>query len=366
MSNAAKHEFKQKQNTSIRARLSHRRKAILSTMLSRWLDKRIPPASQHSLTLNSIFVLPTGFGWSFIIMALCLFLLGTNYQNNLMVLLSYILLSVMLLTLFYTHQNFARLAVKSQPIAPFHCHQTGKFQLVVIKHYAQQDKPCKGNLVARWLDTKEHVSFILNAEEKSQQRLSVPIKRSKRGKYSLPRLTLACDFPLGLFKCWTHLDFDADILVYPKPLQDEAIQVALPFDESEQSKNDTTTSSHSSTDFHSLSDYKAGEPLNRVVWKQVAKSGDWVVKQFSDPINEKYYLSVDNQIDVERAISILTHHVIEQSKNGNQFGLQYRSIDISPHYGDSHTHQCLKALSLLNLPQRTYPNDTFSAEAASS
>ena len=112
---------------SPRQRLTQRRLSLVN----RWLDKRIPPASQHSLTMNNIFILPTGFGWAFIIMSLCLFLLGTNYQNNLMVLLSYILLSIMLLTLFYTHQNFARLAVKSMPLAPFHCHQSGTFHLTV-------------------------------------------------------------------------------------------------------------------------------------------------------------------------------------------------------------------------------------------
>jgi len=82
-----------------------------------WLDNRVPAANEHHLNLNSIFILPSGFGWSFIILSLCLFLLGTNYQNNLMLLLSYLCLSIMLLTLFYTHQNFARLALKSLPPA---------------------------------------------------------------------------------------------------------------------------------------------------------------------------------------------------------------------------------------------------------
>ena len=97
--------------------------------LSAWLDKRVPASQEHHLNLNSIFILPSGFGWSFIILSLCLFLLGTNYQNNLMLLLSYLCLSIMLLTLFYTHQNFARLALKALPPNSFHCNQNGEVQL---------------------------------------------------------------------------------------------------------------------------------------------------------------------------------------------------------------------------------------------
>ncbi|MEC9169935.1 MAG: hypothetical protein VX551_11150, partial [Pseudomonadota bacterium] len=93
----------------------------LQRRLLKWLDRRVPASHEHHLNGNSIFILPSGFGWSFIILSLCLFLLGTNYQNNLMLLLSYLCLSIMLLTLFYTHQNFARLALKATPPSPFHC-----------------------------------------------------------------------------------------------------------------------------------------------------------------------------------------------------------------------------------------------------
>ncbi|MEC9334228.1 MAG: hypothetical protein VX786_04235, partial [Pseudomonadota bacterium] len=108
----------------------------LQRRLLKWLDRRVPASHEHHLNVNSIFILPSGFGWSFIILSLCLFLLGTNYQNNLMLLLSYLCLSIMLLTLFYTHQNFARLALKATPPSPFHCNLQGELQLQVIPHAA--------------------------------------------------------------------------------------------------------------------------------------------------------------------------------------------------------------------------------------
>ena len=345
---------------TVRQYFSNRWRAFVN----RWLDKRIPPASQHRLTMNNIFVLPTGFGWAFIIMSLCLFLLGTNYQNNLMVLLSYILLSIMLLTLFYTHQNFARLTVKSMPLTPFHCHQMGTFHLAVVRQgmpggidsqskiKGSDDKECKGNITASWFGSETQFPFILGATEKSglentTQRLSIPIKQRTRGLFTLPRLTLSCDFPLGLYKCWTHLDFNAETVVYAKPLKGAIIKVSASNDDSEQNTNNVTTSTQNSSDFHSLTDYKEGQPLNRVVWKQVAKSGDWVVKEFADSVQNKQLLSVDTTMETETAISLLTFHVLEQGKQGNHFGLKYQSIDIEPSNGEAHTQQCLKALACL-------------------
>ncbi|WP_235207740.1 MULTISPECIES: DUF58 domain-containing protein [unclassified Alteromonas] len=353
---------------TVKQRFSHR----WLFLVTRWLDKRIPPASQHRLTMNNIFVLPTGFGWAFIIMSLCLFLLGTNYQNNLMVLLSYILLSVMLLTLFYTHQNFARLAVKSTPLVPFHCHQSGTFYLAIVQQDMSggkdnlsqdtQNKPCRGNIVASWFGHKTQYPFILGATENGDahnttQRLPIPITHRTRGVYKLPRLTLACDFPLGLYKCWTHLDFSAEVVVYAKPLKGEVIKVTASNDDSEQNTNNAATSAQSSSDFHSLTDYKEGQPLNRVVWKQVAKNGDWVVKEFADPVQLKQLLSVDANVETETAISLLTFQVLEQSQQGNHFGLKYQSIDIEPSSGETHTHQCLTALACLRNISSPFENN---------
>ena len=365
---------------TVKQRFSHR----WLSLVTRWLDKRIPPASQHRLTMNNIFVLPTGFGWAFIIISLCLFLLGTNYQNNLMVLLSYILLSVMLLTLFYTHQNFARLAVKSMPLAPFHCHQSGTFYLAVVQQDMPggkgnlsndsrskdtQSKQCRGNIVASWFGHKTQYPFILGATENgdaqngdsqnTMQRLPIPITHRTRGVYTLPRLTLACDFPLGLYKCWTHLDFSAEVVVYAKPLKGEVIKVTASNDDSEQNPSNSATSAQSSSDFHSLTDYKEGQPLNRVVWKQVAKSGDWVVKEFADPVQLKQLLSVDANVETETAISLLTFQVLEQSQQGNHFGLKYQSIDIEPSSGEAHTHQCLTALACLRNTSSPFGNNAY-------
>ena len=344
----------------------------------KWLNKRIPAANEHHLNLNSIFILPTGFGWSFILLSLCLFLLGTNYQNNLMLLLSYLCLSIMLLTLFYTHQNFARLALKALPVKPFHADEEGQLHLRIVSHENGSTTPCFGELQCAWLDS-EHAyksgaklirkenkarlsSFrVALGEEKSSaleegkfasqdknkgplQSFSIPIHMPKRGRFGLGRLTISCDFPLGLYKCWTHIDFSQQVTVYATaqegPVTVDKVAAGNVATSTMQNKNAT-----SNEDFYALYDYEVGQPLNRVSWKHVAKNGNWVSKSFTSLSPNSHVLSYSDSLDTEVAISALTHAVIHWTQSDRTFGLRFKTINILPNQGAKHMHECLEALA---------------------
>ena len=335
---------------------------MIDKRMREWLNKRIPANSEHHLTLNSIFILPTGFGWSFLIMTICLFLLGTNYQNNLMLLLSYLCLSVMLLTLFYSHQNFARLALKARTPEPFYCHQQGTFQLTLVNHKDHR-KPCSGNLSLRWLNAntqrqpdsksaqnQESIEVALTDGDSYQTEnqvpltVLVPIRFPQRGKHSLGRLTITSDFPLGLYKCWTHLDFNQEVWVYPQPIEGPA-QLLRHLDNNDTKLQSAAPNEASTSDFYALADYQEGQPLNRVAWKHVAKNEKWVTKQFSSQQSETVVVSAPPGLEVEQAISLLTHNIERQAARNNSFGLSFYHINIPPNCGAKHLQECLESLA---------------------
>lgn len=353
--------------------------------LLKWLDKRVPAAHEHHLNLNSIFILPSGFGWSFIILSLCLFLLGTNYQNNLMLLLSYLCLSIMLLTLFYTHQNFARLALKSIPPESFHCNLDGEIHLQVIPNKHTPSRACNGVLSVKWLnvvraadthtqqtidgDTSEFLeqsfSFALNkhsgSNKNQRQSFRVPLQIPKRGLFTLGRMTIACDFPLGLYKCWTHLDFNQQVIVYAKP-HEGPITINRIANTDESKSVSELSDPTSSEDFYALKDYEVGQPLNRISWKHVAKNGNWVSKSFTSVQSDSYLLSMPSNEDLETAVSALTQAVLSLTKAGSWvsaervFGVQYKGLNIAPNHGTKHMHECLSALACLAPASNTNHN----------
>jgi uncharacterized protein (DUF58 family) len=317
-------------------------KKKLSTRFLTWLDKRIPAKRQHTLDLNSIFILPTTFGWAFITMSLSLFLLGTNYQNNIMLLMSYLLVSIMLLALFYTHRNMAQLTLSAAPVPPFHANDAGATAIKIDSHQQPVKHHASGLLHAKWINTTAQHCHNLTTES---SRFLLPITLKERGEHRLSRVTFMCEYPLGLYKCWTHLDFDLTALVYPTPTRGMANIVAMAHDDDVKDEASLRKTSQGNSDFHTLADYEQGQPLNRVVWKQVAKSGKWVLKTFDEQDHTQHYLSINNNIETEKALSILTFHVLEMDTRGVPYGIDYKSIHITPACGLQHKTDCLTALA---------------------
>lgn len=314
----------------------------LSTRFLTWLDKRIPANRQHTLDLNSIFILPTTFGWAFIVMSLSLFLLGTNYQNNIMLLMSYLLLSIMLLALFYTHRNMAKLTLSALPISPYHADEKGVTVIKIDSRQQAAKHRASGLLHAKWIDNSAYYCHNLTTDSST---FPLPIALKERGRHRLSRITFLCEYPLGLYKCWTHLDFDLTALVYPAPTRGMANIVAIPHDEDMKNEDSGHSTSLGNSDFHTLADYEQGQPLNRVVWKQVAKSGKWVLKTFDEQEHTQHYLSISHTIETEKALSILTFHVLEMDSKRLPYGISYKSINITPSCGLQHKAECLTALA---------------------
>ena len=197
-------------------------------------------------------------------------------------------------------------------------------------------------------------SFSLNDNEvtdtRQTQTLSVPLPIPVRGRFALGRLTIACDFPLGLYKCWTHLDFDQQLTVYAKP-QEGPVTVNKVASSNESDSVSQVNDLTSNEDFYALNDYEVGQPLNRVSWKHVAKNGNWVSKSFTSLQSDSFVLSVPSNIDVETAVSALTYATLSWTGADRVFGIQYKGLNIAPAHGVKHRHECLSALACLNSSQ---------------
>lgn len=318
-----------------------------------WLDTRIPPNSIHQLTMQSIFVLPTAFGWGFLLTAISLFLLGTNYQNNLMLLLSYTLLSLELLALFHSYLNFARLSIKIGRTSHACANEVVMVPFTVVLSDRQNNVKPAGSLQLSWLpaqlppslnaqqDTFQTTPLMTTLDlDKDPLEFSVPVRFTQRGRYMLPRLTCASVYPLGLFRCWTHLDFAQHLFVYPAPINGSTAMVSS----NKAYPSDNITSG--SDDFFALDAYKEGDPLNRVSWKHVAKNGQWVSKEFSNHQGTAHLLTLNPSMALEKALSHLSYHIYTLHRQKQSYGLKLANTTIGPGHSSEHKKQCLKALAL--------------------
>ena len=79
--------------------------SFLQSRLNRWLARRIPQKKSHRLQHNNIFILPAKAGMGFILLILLLWLLGTNYQNNLVLGVAFLLLALMVMCIHHKYGN---------------------------------------------------------------------------------------------------------------------------------------------------------------------------------------------------------------------------------------------------------------------
>lgn len=308
--------------------------------VSRWLDKRIPPATDFSLNLGNIFIFPSRFGMLFLLLCGALFVLGTNYQNNLILLLGFFLLALFLVSLLSSYLNFAGLRILIGKVGYPFAGDSACLPLWIDT--SGQKHQAHGRLHLGIYNQKVQTSIDL---DQLTNPVEFTISTARRGLLPMPRITLNSYYPLGLFRCWTHLRFDLQVLVYPAPLPCSVITYSQAGGDELQG-NVATEEGYD--DFDSLMEYQPGQPLYHVAWKQVAKGQGMVSKKFSSTSNNEVWLRLQTQTsqDLETSLSHLCYMVLELENRGQRFGLQLGDNIIPPGKGNEHRYRCLSALAL--------------------
>ncbi|MFT2090667.1 DUF58 domain-containing protein [Paraglaciecola sp. 2405UD69-4] len=331
--------------------------AIIQRQFDKWLDKRIPVANQYHFNHKNIFILPSKFGTLFLGLCGLLFLLGTNYQNNLMLLLCYFLVSVFLVNLLTSYINFAKIRIhmgKAQEV-----YAGDNFHLPVWLNPDNHFPMANGLITLRFKShNKKKLKTTTNHDTHlDNNSFSNPVTLAflcqQRGTLTLPRITVESFYPLGLYRCWTHIAFPKAITVFPKPIPCDIALFSKAQEQLEQTEQmDYQLSGQN--EFSHLKAYQQGDPLNHVAWKQLAKGQGMISKQFVSEESQVGWLSLDKTIPSvglpihqrqENRLSKLCYQVIELSRNNQTFGLDLRSITIPPNSGQAHRLACLTALA---------------------
>lgn len=312
--------------------------------MDRWLSRRIPDDRQFRMDMSNIFIFPSKFGTWFLLLSVTLFILGSNYRNNLMLLLCFFLLSLFLVTLMSSFANFARLKVQLGRITPVFAGEQIQIPLWLSNNSdsADSNELPEGKLHFRFWQGPIQIS-VDPAQHSNPAMLVMDPK--PRGVHTIPRVTIEAYYPLGLYRCWTHLRFSAKAMVYPKPIPCE-INTLIQGNEGDEGNSSRTQAGME--DFDSLKSYIQGEPLHRIAWKQVAKGQGMVSKQFSGDSPEVHWLSpgLFHDDDTETMLGKMCHMVIVLSARQQYFGLTLNGRHTGPANGERHKETCLNMLAL--------------------
>lgn len=301
-----------------------------------WINRRIRPAKRVELNRNNLFIFPSRGGLGFLCLLILLWVMGTNYENTLILALTFLLLSVMVVAILQTYDNLAGLYLEVVEVAPVFCGEQVAFTLLL--------RTAKGRIKAQQLRLNwRHQPVQLVASVKGELLIAVPATSIARGWLSPGRLKLESDFPLGIIRCWTWLDLDCKALVYPQPVaSDEAPWQAAEGEMDEHFKG------HGSEDFVGITDYQQGQSMARISWKHYARGQGILMKQFADPQGQAQALDWEffDGMPTEARLSRLCYWVLHLHQRGLPFSLSLPSQQIAMGEGDAQRDSCLTALAL--------------------
>ncbi|MBA6379123.1 MULTISPECIES: DUF58 domain-containing protein [unclassified Colwellia] len=304
---------------------------------NRWLKRRIPPARKHKLSNHNIFIMPSRFGVVYLFFVVLLFLLATNYQNNVIMLLSYLMASVFITTMMHSFFNLSGLAISADKTALGYANQNIHFPIKI----SSANKRLAINFCF-----DDQAVLHLPQSEPGEQTVYVCCSYTNRGVYTPGRLKVSSEYSLGLFITWTRIDFDQQCIVYPQAMSLSYRQ--SDFGDAEQENVFSQSSKPGVDDFYELKAYLPGEPLSRLAWKQFARGQGRLTKHYHQQQGTRCWLKLNDMPNhgLEKQLAYLCFLVSEYHRSEQVFGLDLVVEKIQPSQGEFHFKECLMALAI--------------------
>ncbi|WIO73054.1 DUF58 domain-containing protein [Porticoccaceae bacterium LTM1] len=296
----------------------------------------MPTARRIRLDQNKLFVFPSGAGFAYLFVLVVLWLLATNYQNNLVFGVAVLLSSMFITAILHSYANLAGLELQFSGAEPVFAGQNALFDILI----SHNGKRPRHNIR---LSFKGGPVEVESLELEPKKNIFVSAYTSRRGLFKPGRVRVESVYPLGLLRVWTYLDLDCQALVYPKP-----IFSSVNHNQHAPADDGRLINGNGSDDFIGLKTYEKGEPLQQVAWKQYASERGLFSKQYGDAVDEQCWLDWDAFAGqgTEQRLSRLCGQALELAKRPADYGLKLPSVEITPSRGESHLHQILTALAL--------------------
>lgn len=286
------------------------------------------------LNRRRIYVLPTAFGLVFAAMLFVMSIGALNYYNNPALLLTALLGSVSVLSMlvaFRTLDGSCLDRVQAEP-----CHAGDALTIELVFAAGTRLRP------GVRIDIGDS-STVVTALPGESLRAVLTLPTQRRGLLPLPRIRVWTRWPYGLFRAWSWLNPQTELLVYPRA---EANAVPLPQGGREAQRSRVQPLGE---EFGALREYRANDPRRLIAWKASARADRLLVREPERLEGEDYVLDFDalTALDLEARIARLTRWVLMAEERRVRYTLLLPGQRLGPGVGSAHVRRCLRELALL-------------------
>jgi uncharacterized protein (DUF58 family) len=307
---------------------------LVSRIKQRVFTRRGPMTPPFELEYRHIFVLPTTFGWGFGAMLVFMALGGLNFNNNMALMLVFLLGTIAQLTTFIAYRNLSGLKVDRVYAEPVFCGERALFRVFV----SNADERHRFAVVVGFKQPQDCRDIKLN----SCETFHLKHPTLTRGWLEMPSFRLETRFPLGLFKAWSWIFPKTRCLVYPAPANKAPPLPKPGHGQAGRAKNGD------GDQVHGLRKYQPGDSIHRVAWRASARHDELYSLEMESPREDAYELDWDllKGGDIETRLSILTAWVIAADHKQLSYSLRLPGDHVPSGNGPDHRSKCLELLAL--------------------
>lgn len=303
-----------------------------------WVDKRAPLASIHKLTHKNLYTFPNLQGFLFLGLILVIWVMGTNYQNNLILGLCYLLVSLFVVSILHAYANLAGISIRFISAQPAFAGDKAGFVLELSVDHQRGSEAIQ----LRWADGDPEPVSLKPGEP---QRITLWLDSHERGYLRPGRLLVQSHFPLGIIRCWTWLRLDAKALIYPQPLPVEEPHATLG-----EGKEEGGGQSLRGDEFSGLRSYVPGDSIKHIAWKQYAQDKGLYTKEYQQLLSAEKWLDwYSLQHPQEERLAGLCYWALHYEQQHIVYGLNLPGLQLQPDQGPNHLATVLTTLALFNL-----------------
>ena len=314
-------------------------KTRANTRVQSWARKRQgrDPATTR-LGSGRVYILPTGVGLIFGLMAFAMLLGSMNYNNNLSFILTFFLVGIGFVSMHQCQRNLVGLELTFAGADPVFAGQAIRFRVAV----SNQSKSARYGIRLYATGTQSDIHDLKPGESKV---FILPVPTESRGLITLDRFGVRTLFPFELFRSWAWLHMDISGLVFPTPV-DEAPEPPQTMIAHGHRQHDA----RGEEDFAGLRKYHDGDSPKHVAWKAYARTGQLLSKQFAgaDTSSQWFDFNEIASFDIEKRLSILTRWIVDADRTLEDYGLRVPGAEFEPGHGEVHRRKCLETLALFD------------------
>ncbi|MCH9694918.1 MAG: DUF58 domain-containing protein [Gammaproteobacteria bacterium] len=305
----------------------------------RWARKRQgSDASNTRLRPGRVYILPTGVGLIFGLMAFAMLMGSMNYNNNLSFVLTFLLVGVGFVAMHQCQRNLVGLELSFAGAEPVFAGQTLRIHIAITN---ESRSPRYGIRIYH----DKATSNVQDLQPGESKIFVLPLATDRRGWLNLERFGVRTLFPFELFRSWAWLHMDIQGLIYAQPAE-----VAPSPPPTMVAHGHRQHDARGEEDFAGLRKYVDGDSPRHVAWKAFARSGQLLSKQFAGADTSSQWFDFDDvtNTELEMRLSILTRWVVDADQTSEDYGLRMPGDEFPPAHGDAHRRACLEALALFD------------------